>query len=245
MTENAGIMALVQRTSKNGQAALSKDLILRAAVGIVDEQGLHALTIRKVAEALGVYPTAISWHVGSKDQLVADASGLVFETLQLPDDAALAWKEWLRLTAVSFRESMHRHPNFAVVIGNQLPASLPALPFVERVLRVLNDNGLQGAELLRAYNAYVGCLLGWVALEVSSSKAAAGPAEDAQLGMLSQLDGRLYTALTKNLPVIANRAFMVRWDSGTTNPMNESFDFMLDAVLAGIERSIEQATQQG
>jgi TetR/AcrR family tetracycline transcriptional repressor len=146
-------MAHVQRTSRNGQTPLTKDMILSAAVGIVDEQGLQALTIRKVADALGVYPTAITWHVGSKDQLVADASGLVFETLQLPDDKAHDWKDWLRLTAASFRDSMHSHPNFAVVIGNQLHTSLPALPFVERVLRILNDNGLQGTGLLKAYKA--------------------------------------------------------------------------------------------
>ncbi len=218
-------------------------MILKTAVGIVDEQGLQALTIRKVADALGVYPTAITWHVGSKDQLVADASGLVFETLQLPDDKAHGWKDWLRLTAASFRDSMHHHPNFAVVIGNQLHTSLPALPFVERVLRILNDNGLQGTILLKAYNAYVGCLIGWVSLELSSSVTAA-PDEDSQLGVLNRLDERLYTALSKNLPVVANKAFMVRWETGTTNPMDESFDFMLEAVLAGIDDSIKQAALQ-
>jgi TetR/AcrR family tetracycline transcriptional repressor len=237
-------MAHVQRTSRNGQTPLTKDMILSAAVGIVDEQGLQALTIRKVADALGVYPTAITWHVGSKDQLVADASGLVFETLQLPDDKAHDWKDWLRLTGASFRDSMHSHPNFAVVIGNQLHTSLPALPFVERVLRILNDNGLQGTGLLKAYNAYVGCLIGWVSLELSSS-GAADPDGDSQLGVLSKLDERLYTALSRNLPVIANRAFMVRWDTGTTNPMDESFDFMLEAVLTGIGDSIKQAAPQG
>jgi AcrR family transcriptional regulator len=237
-------MANVQKTSRNGQAPLTKDMILSAAVGIVDEQGLQALTIRKVADALGVYPTAITWHIGSKDQLVADASGLIFETLQLPDDKAHDWRDWLRLTAASFRESMHKHPNFAVVIGNQLHTSLPALPFVERVLRILNDNGLQGAGLLKAYNAYVGCLIGWVSLELSSS-GATPPDAEGQLGVLNNLDERLYTALSRNLPVVANKAFMVRWDSGTSNPMDDSFEFMLDSVLAGIADSIKQLAPQG
>lgn len=237
-------MANVQKTSRNGQAPLTKDMILSAAVGIVDEQGLQALTIRKVADALGVYPTAITWHIGSKDQLVADASGLIFETLQLPDDKAHDWRDWLRLAAASFRESMHKHPNFAVVIGNQLHTSLPALPFVERVLRILNDNGLQGAGLLKAYNAYVGCLIGWVSLELSSS-GATPPDAEGQLGVLSNLDERLYTALSRNLPVVANKAFMVRWDSGTSNPMDDSFEFMLDSVLAGIADSIKQLAPQG
>jgi TetR/AcrR family transcriptional regulator, tetracycline repressor protein len=245
MAENTGIMADVQRTGKNEQAALTKDLILRTAMDIVDEHGLHALTIRRVADALGVYPTAINWHIGSKDQLVIDASGLVFEALQLPDDKAHGWKDWLRLTAVSYRDSMHSHPNFALVIGNQLAPSLPALPFVERVLRVLNDNGLQGEALLKAYNAYVGCLIGWVSLELSSSRSAAEPpTEETHLAMLDRLDERLYTALTKNLPVVANKAFMIRWDTGTTNPMDDSFLFMLEAVLAGIERSMDSALDQ-
>lgn len=237
---NTGIMAHVQKTTRNGQTPLTKDMILRAAVSIVDDQGLQALTIRKVADSLGVYPTAITWHIGSKDQLVADASGLVFETLQLPDDKAHGWRDWLRLTGNSFRDSMHQHPNFAVVIGNQLHTSLPALPFVERVLRLLNDNGLEGGSLLKAYNAYVGCLIGWVSLELSSGGATPADAEG-QLGVLNNLDQRLYTALSRNLSLVANKAFMVRWDSGITNPMDGSFEFMLESVLAGIADSIEQS----
>jgi len=231
-------MAHVQKTTRNGQAPLTKDMILRAAVTIVDEQGLQALTIRKVADALGVYPTAINWHIGSKDQLVADASGLIFEALRLPDDKAHEWQDWLRLTAASFRESMHKHPNFAVVVGTQLYTSLPALPFVERVLRILNDNGLKGDGLLRAYNSYVGCLIGWVSLELSSTSSVAFD-EKAQMHVLSNLDERLYTAVAKNLPTVANKAFIIRWDNGTTNPMNDSFEFMMDSVINGIARSMK------
>lgn len=228
----------MSKSKKDEKTPLSKGRILRTALGIVDERGISALSIRAVAEELGVYPTAVTWHTGSKANLVADVSALIFQDLELADDRSTTWDAWLRDTARGWRSQMHRHPNLAPVIGNQLTLSLPALPFVERVLRVLSDTGLRNSDLLHAYNTYVGCLVGWVSLELSHSPDPATVARKAYEASLGDIDPKLYTALSGNLASVDNKAFMVRWSNGVQSPMDDSFEHMLDTVLQGIQLQV-------
>nr|QGW61344.1 hypothetical protein ICEMyc226_00312 [Mycolicibacterium sp.] len=206
------------------------------ALDIVDTHGLGALTIRRVADALGVYPTAVMHHVGSKDQLVEDTASLLFDNIELPNDQELVWDNWLRQAAHEWRSSMRKHPNLAPVIGNRLTVSPPALPFVERVLRVLAQSGLRDADLLHAYNTFMGCLIGWVSLELSRSVSAPEEVERNHRLALGHLDRNLFPVITANLNTLDNRAFMVRWANGDQNPLNDSFDVMINLVIEGIER---------
>lgn len=216
--------------------SLSRAQIVQVAMDIVDAHGLGALTIRRVADVLGVYPTAVMHHVGSKDQLVEGTASMLFDNIELPNDQVLGWQDWLRQAAHEWRSEMRKHPNLAPVIGNRLSVSPPALPFVERVLRVLAQSGLRDTDLLHAYNTFVGCLIGWVSLELSRSEGAPEDAENSYRVTLGQLDRNLFPAITTNLSVIDNRAFMVRWSNGDQNPLNDSFDVMIDVVIEGIDR---------
>lgn len=227
-------------TMANGEspqtAPLSKQQILRVALDIVDEQGLAALSIRRVADALGVYPTAVSWHVGNKTGLLESTAALLFDDLELPDDPDMDWTGWLKETAHRWRAQMRRHPSLAPIIGNHLTVSPPALPFVERVLRVMVDAGLRDDDLLRSYNAYVGCLVGWTSLELSQSVRSPEEAKERFNQEIADLNRNLFPALLGNLEVVSNRAFMLRWSSATENPLDDSFDSMMAAVIEGISR---------
>ena len=216
-------------------ASLSKQQILRVALQVVDEHGLSALSIRRIADVLGVYPTAVTWHVGTKSMLLEATAALLFDDLELPDDRAMAWDEWLYETAHRWRNQLQRHPNLAPLIGNQLTVSPPALPFVERILRVLTDAGLRDQRLLHSYNAFIGCLIGWVSLELSSSASPQSESEARFDSEISQLNKNLFPAVTGNLEAIRNQAFMVRWADGVSNPLDGSFDAVITMVIRGIK----------
>lgn len=221
-------------------APLTKAQILRVALDVIDEQGLAALTIRRVADVLGVFPTAVSWHVGSKSELLESTAALVFDDLELPDDHVMDWSAWLNETAHRWRAQMRRHPNLAPIIGNHLTVSPPALPFVERVLRVMVDAGLRDQDLLLSYNAYIGCLVGWTSLELSQSVRSSAEAEERFHQEISDLNRNLFPALLGNLDVVRNRAFMVRWSSGTERPLDDSFDAMISSILESIARRVRK-----
>lgn len=220
--------------------SLSKQQILRIALQIVDDQGLAALSIRRIADVLGVYPTAVTWHVGSKSMLLEATASLLFDDLELPDDRAMTWDEWLYDTAHRWRDQLRKHPNLAPIIGNQLTVSPPALPFVERVLRVLADAGLRDQKLLHCYNTFIGCLIGWVSLELSISAKSSGEPEAQFDSEISQLNRNLFPAVTSNLQVIRNRAFMVRWADGVSNPLDDSFDAMMTLIIQGIKELVSE-----
>lgn len=213
---------------------LSKKRILDTALKMVDGNGLAKFSMKKLADELGVYPTAVKWHVGTHDELLTALSARMFDGVQLPDDVDRDWRSWLLDTADIVRERMHLHPHLAPLAGSRLSPVAPSLPFVERVLRVLRDVGLRDAALLHSYNTYVGCLLGWVSLELSQAAPSPEQAKANFEGAIDGLDANLYTALNANRELMRDKAFMVRWTSGTLNPLDDSFAFMMRLVIDGI-----------
>lgn len=218
---------------------LSRAEVIDAALHYVDLHGLDALTMRALAKEMGVYPTALYWHTGTKAQLVAAVSARVLEDIVLPADRGTAWDEWLTEVARLCRQAMHRHPNLAPILGSQLVVSTTAVPFVERVVGVLERAGFSGRDLVEAYNAVVGFVLGWVTLELSSVPA------DVEEGWQKEYAGQLRTvspntfpALTRNLGLLENNAFLVRWDSGRDRPMDRSFETTLELLILGLRAKL-------
>lgn len=222
--------------------ALSKKRILQTALDMVDEHGLTKFSIKKLADELGVYPAAVTWHVGPRDELLTALSAMIFDDVQLPDDRDRDSRSWLRESADVVRAKLHQHPNLVHLAGNRLSPVAPSLPFVERVLRVLLNLGIRGDALLHSYNTYVGCLLGWVSLELSQASSKPEQARERFESAIDGLNTNLYTALGENRELMSDRAFMLRWTSGVQNPLDDSFRFMMTTVIEGI---LSQTTNGG
>jgi TetR/AcrR family transcriptional regulator, tetracycline repressor protein len=223
-----------------GRRSLSRSEIVNAALRYVDEHGLDALTMRALAKEIGVYPTALYWHIGTKAQLVAAVTTTVLDDILLPADHDMAWDDWLAEVARLCRQALHRHPNLSPVIGSQLVVTAAALPLVERVLNVLERAGFTGRELVDVYNAVAGFILGWVSLELSS-----GPPDveddwqEEYAGQLSSVSPNAFPTMTRNMELLANNAFLTRWDSGRVRPMDRSFEASLELLILGLRVKLE------
>jgi AcrR family transcriptional regulator len=217
------------------RGSLTRDDILKAALAIVDHDGLDALTMRAVADRLNVYPNALYWHIGSRSALVGAVSTKVFDEIHLPDQDEVSWQDWIRAMARECRTAMHRHPNLARVIGAELVPTTRAMPFVERVLAVLSGAGFEDTRLPAAFNCVIEFAIGWPTLELSAeSPIEEGSWKTAFADELDGLDPGTFPVLTRALPSMRNAAFMVRWDSGTSAPLDESHTFALEVLLAGL-----------
>lgn len=223
------------------RAPLSRAEVVDAALRYVDEHGLDALTMRALAAEMSVYPTALYWHTGSKAQLVAAVSARVLEGIVLPSDHDMQWDQWLAAVARLCREAMHRHPNLAPIIGSQLVVTTTALPFVERVVDVLERAGFSGQKLIDAYNTAIGFVLGWVTLELSQGPADGDEWQQEYATQLRAVNPTAYPALTRNLDLMANNAFLTRWDSGRDRPMDSSFETALDVLILGLRAKVANA----
>jgi AcrR family transcriptional regulator len=88
---------------------LSRERVVRAAIAMADEGGIEALSMRKLADELGVKAMSLYNHVENKDDLVNSIVDAAWAEIAPPDEEA-DWKTQIRELAVSAHETMLRHP---------------------------------------------------------------------------------------------------------------------------------------
>ena len=87
---------------------LSRNRVLRAAAAFADENGIETLSMRKLAQAVGVEAMSLYNHVASKEDLLDGMIDLVFSEIELPSPAE-GWRSAMRLRAISVRTVLARH----------------------------------------------------------------------------------------------------------------------------------------
>ncbi len=89
---------------------LTRRRILRAALALIDRDGLDALTMRKLGAALGVEAMALYRHVPSKDALLDGVVELLAQEIDVPPPGS-EWRDALRRILRSYRTVAHAHPH--------------------------------------------------------------------------------------------------------------------------------------
>lgn len=93
---------------EEARVPLNRDRVLAAAVTLADEIGVEALSMRRLAHALGVVPMALYKHVANKDDLLDGMVDVVIaELTEPPQDAA--WQDAVRHRVLSARRAVQRH----------------------------------------------------------------------------------------------------------------------------------------
>jgi len=219
--------------------ALTRERIVAVAIEQIDQNGLTAFSLREVARQLDVYPTAVYWHVPNRDALLA---AVVEATMAgvTPEIGELSWQDWFRELFRRYRKSVQRHPNVAQLVGAQLVSNASLSPLlIDRILTVLLQAGCDESRLVDMYNVVVASMVGFATLEFAPL-----PTDDLAI-WTNQLQEKVhdiraleYPTLARHLPTLANRAFIVRWQSGSEVPLDSSFDTFVEVTIAGIERML-------
>ena len=123
-------MATRSRTRK----PLTRERVLDAAVAIADADGIEALSMRKLGQALGVEAMSLYNHVASKGELVAAMVDRVVGEFDLPDDEQ-RWEAAIRRCAISAHDLLLEHP---------WACRLALIPSDMRVVAVLGSRTLSG-----------------------------------------------------------------------------------------------------
>jgi AcrR family transcriptional regulator len=104
------------------RAPLSRDRVLRGAVAVADAAGIGSLTMRSLAQELGVKPMSLYHYFANKDEILDGIVDLVFEEIELPDPHG-DWRSEMRRRANSTRRALRRHPGRSVSWSREpLPA---------------------------------------------------------------------------------------------------------------------------
>src|SRR5882757_6663292 len=161
-------------------ALLDRAMVLAETLRLADERGLDAVSMRAVAERLGVTPMALYRHVGDKRALL---DGLVEELLaELPlPDSALPWRQRLDAMAAALRATARRHPTVFPLLLRRPAVTEGALRVREAVYQALRDGGLTEPEVRRAERMLSTFLIGFAASESGGRFSATSEQLDADL----------------------------------------------------------------
>jgi AcrR family transcriptional regulator len=217
-----GILAEVVRKP------LTRQVVLDAAVRIADERGLQGLSMRKLAEELGVKPAALYNHVSGKDAVLDGMIETIMSKMGSLSERAESWEDKVRERLLKSREIAHQHPNVYRLFAARFTTHIPeVLGLVEDLLGTLREAGLDVPSALHAYRTLVNYTIGYALAEIRGFSL---EAEDPDLPP----PFRSRRPIPEDFPrVIELAPYLKNVDH------DEEFMFGLDCMIAGLKAQFE------
>lgn len=95
---------------------ISKRATLEVALRIIDEEGIDALSIRRLAAEFNVNGASFYYHFNNKEEIIAGAAELALDDVRVPRDTGEDWREWLLRNAQMYRKALLNHPDLIMVM---------------------------------------------------------------------------------------------------------------------------------
>lgn len=225
--DHMGAMPVTEssETGSERREPLSRERVLRAAIVFADEQGIDALSMRKLGRQLGVEAMSLYKHVASKDDLLDGIAELVASEIHLPAPDT-EWKTAMRDRAISAREVFSRHP-WAVGImearANPGPASMR---YYDTVIGSLRRGGFTVRMASRAFSLMDAYVFGYAAQEINLPFDSTEDVADIAEAIREQLPANEFPHFTEMILDYVSRP---EWN------FQEEFEFGLDLILDGLE----------
>ena len=216
---------------------LTSEQIVSAAIDLLDRDGLEGLNMRALGQRLGSAATAVYWHVGSKDNLIALAADRVWNEIGRPDPAAVGWRAAAAEMAVDLHAMLTRHPWLVQAFGSQVLYGPGKAGHDDHGLAVYEAAGFTPAQADRAAATVFTYVLG------NALGAAAAASLTRKVGRDGGDADELMRASMAEASEIAARFPRLRARFGTAaaaygaTPDN-GFEFGLNAILDGLEAQL-------
>jgi len=211
--------------SRRKRDPLTRDRIVAAALEIADAEGIEALTMRRLAQALDVEAMSLYHHVEGKTDLLGGIAELVVRQIELPP-AEGDWKAAMRACAISAHQVLRKHP-WAPNLLMSTDAIVPSrLRMIDAILLRLADAQLPAETLDLAYHALDSHILGFTLWEAGYTQGLrAVPDGDGLEAVIQTLGLEAYPHL------LEHAAWHFRGGRGS----KPGFEFGLDLILDGID----------
>jgi len=222
--------------SATERRVLTRHAVLVTALGIIDDEGVDALSMRRLGRVLGRDPMRLYRFAESKDELLDGVVELVSQELQVPSGPSDAWEKALRTTAHAYRRLALAHPNVVpLMVTRPLATPLALRPPgtlrpLESLLELLVGAGFTPGGALHAYRFYMGFLQGHVLNELQEQ--VHDPDETDDLLRLG-----LYRLPAREFPRLRSLAGELAAYDGA-----RELEEGLDVVLDGLRRQLGHST---
>jgi TetR/AcrR family transcriptional regulator, tetracycline repressor protein len=145
---------------------LSRELIIKEALALLEQEGPGALSMRRLADRLGVTPNALYTHVRGKADLIDGLIDQVYAGLTLQPDPSGNWTQQLTTLSQDVRDHLLAHPA-VVPYALQQPGLGPhSLRLGEAIYNILRPAGFSDQAVVGTVYALLTYILGFVALEI-------------------------------------------------------------------------------
>jgi AcrR family transcriptional regulator len=219
---------MAQPKAEPRRARLNRDRVLRAAVALADEIGTDALSMRKLAEVLGVVPMALYKHVASKEELVDGMIDIVLGEIE-PPPSDVGWKAAIRQRVLAARQSLARHPWASAVIDRRADPTPEMLAYMDSMIGMFLAGGFSIDLTHHALHAMGNRLFGFTPAALNDSQRL--DPESLEMAV-RQLKG-IYPHVAELTQAVYHDAASVV--GGGCDDQFE-FEFALDLLLDGLER---------
>jgi AcrR family transcriptional regulator len=234
-----------QRSPSRGpRPGLSVERIVRAAIELADESGLAALTMRRVAERLGVGTMSLYTYVPGKPELLDVMLDTVLGELAAPD-ADGSWRDRLEHCAREHWKLYHRHPWVLQVSGARSLLGPNETAVFDTELQAVSGVGLDAREMILVVSLVTGYVRGAAQVAVEAAQAAqhTGVTDEQWWAAREPIfdryfDASRYPTLTSLAEAGAFQQPEGELDYNLQNAV-DSFEFGLQRVLDGVEAFIE------
>src|SRR5438876_8125429 len=205
---------------------LSRERVLRAAFDRTDKDGIESLSMRKLAQELGVEAMSLYRHVRNKGEIVDGMIDLVFGEIGLPPRGA-DWKSAMRQRAISAREVLARH-RWAIGLMESRSTPGPAtLRHHDAVIGSLREAGFSIAMAAHAYSVLDSYIYGFALQQASLPFRTSEEVVEVADSILRQFPADAYPHLAE---LTVEHVLRPGYDYA------DEFEFGLDLILDGLER---------
>ncbi len=202
---------------------LTREQIVDAAVAILDSEGVEALTIRRIGEALNTGSATLYWYIASKDELAELVYDRVMGEIELPDPDPEHWQDQLKELGLQVYRVMLRHNDLVRLSLGRIPVGPNALRVIDWTMGLL-----AAAKIPNPAASYIGDIFGrYVDASVLEVAAQGGPPPE----LVGQYFASLPASQFPNLAAAAGS--LVEGDTHTR------FEFGLDLLLRGLVSYID------
>jgi AcrR family transcriptional regulator len=214
-----------ESVSRNARSRLSREKVLRTAVAVADVGGLNALTIRTLAQELGVRPMTVYHYVSGKDEILDAIIDMVFSEIELPSVGG-DWRSEMRRRARSAQRVLRRH-RWAIGLMESRPNAGPAtLRHHDVVLGTLRSAGFSPAMAAHAYAVIDSFTYGFALQEASLPFDGSAPTADASSSAVARFTDDAYPHLAA---MVTEHYVLPDYTFG------DEFEFGLNLVLQALD----------
>jgi TetR/AcrR family transcriptional regulator, tetracycline repressor protein len=211
------------RSGRVPRNTLSRSRIVDAALGLIDAQGLAAVTMPRLAEHLGVGTMSLYRHIGDKDDLVNAVAEWVLSGVEVPDGEPDDWEGRVVGYLRALRAQALAHPALSGILADRGLTVGPVFDQLEAIHGILRAAGFSNVEAVRTFYALLTYVFGFVMWELPRVHQQS-PAEYATAWnhSLDRLDPEVYP----NLHAVRHQL--------TTTASPDQFEYGLDHLIRSL-----------